>query len=90
MSKCVSVISHARFNRHNIDPKTMICKRCLQPAFVKPKKQQVFTYAVFPEQVETAEEILMVGANQATNVILTPAPPTEHRLRLIDDVPEIV
>ena len=41
MSRCISVISHARFNRHK-HPKNlqtgelMPCLRCLQPAFVKP------------------------------------------------------
>jgi hypothetical protein len=55
----------------------------------KAAKDLGYTAIVFPEQAELAEEILMVVANQATNVIVTPAPPTENRLRLIDDAPEI-
>jgi hypothetical protein len=73
MSLCISVISHARWKRHlypkDLQPgQPVVCKRCLQPAFVKPNaldrvinkaaKDLGYTPVVFPEQVEIAKEIL--------------------------------
>ena len=60
MSTCYSVIAREtlvfppRWKRHLIE--NGICKRCLQPEFVKQKK--AFVAAVFPEQVDIAKEIL--------------------------------
>jgi hypothetical protein len=66
VSRCISVISHARFNRHKI--RNGVCARCLQPAFVKitavttsPSKSFVENLVVFPEQVEIAKEILGIA-----------------------------
>ena len=60
MSTCYSVIAREtlvfppRWKRHLIE--NGVCKRCLQPEFVKQKKE--FVAAVFPEQVDIAKEIL--------------------------------
>lgn len=69
MSRCYSVIAREtlvfppRWKRHLIEDG--ICKRCLQPAFVKItavttplSKSFIENLAVFPEQVDAAKEIL--------------------------------